>query len=79
MHGDLHEDVCRIFVRDLAACIRPRYLEVQGRFDSRGSIAIWPYVQYAADGDAEAQAIREHRLRDYAPGRWSLPPGARPY
>jgi 7-cyano-7-deazaguanine reductase len=71
MHGGFHEDVCRTVCRDLAACIRPRYLEVIGRFDSRGSIAIWPYVQYAASGDAEAEAILAHRRRDYAPGRWS--------
>ena len=71
MHGGFHEDVCRTVVKDLAACIRPRYLEIAGRFDSRGSIAIWPYVQYAMPGDAEAKSLLAHRRREYAPGRWS--------
>ena len=70
MHRDFHEDVCRIICRDLAGVIAPRYLEVLGHFDSRGSIAIWPYAQYAADGDAEAQEICAYRLREYAPGKW---------
>ncbi|MHC5068549.1 MAG: preQ(1) synthase [Planctomycetota bacterium] len=74
MHGDFHEDVCRIVVRDLAACIDPRYCEVLGLFDSRGSIAIWPYAQYAADGDDEAQDILRHRRLNYAPGKWAHDP-----
>jgi NADPH-dependent 7-cyano-7-deazaguanine reductase QueF len=49
--------------------LSPRYLEVVGRFDTRGSIAIWPFVQYAAE-DAEMQALRTHRLRDFAPGKY---------
>jgi len=75
MHGDFHEDVVRIICDDLVGCIAPRYLEVLGHFDSRGSIAIWPYAQHAAEGDDEAQAIRRHRLLNYAPGAWSPAPG----
>lgn len=70
MHGDFHEDVCRIICDDLVRCMAPRYLEVIGCFDSRGSIAIWPYVQYARPGDAAMEALREHRFADYAPGKW---------
>lgn len=69
-HGDFHEDVCRIICDDLVRLLAPRYLEVVGRFDARGSIAIWPYVQYAAPGDAEMQALRGERQRGFAPGRW---------
>ncbi|MBA3846954.1 MAG: preQ(1) synthase [Planctomycetes bacterium] len=72
MHGDFHEDVCRTICDDLVRCMRPRYCEVIGHFDSRGSIAIWPYVQYAKPGDAHAQAVRQHRLLDYAPGKWAI-------
>lgn len=71
MHGDFHEDVCRIVCDDLAKLIRPRYLEVVGHFEARGSIAIWPYVQYAAAGDAEAAEILRHRRLDYRPGAWA--------
>jgi 7-cyano-7-deazaguanine reductase len=75
MHADFHEDVCRMVGDDLVACIAPRYLEVIGRFDSRGSIAIWPYVQYAADGDDEAGALKATRRAHYTPGKWAPPEG----
>lgn len=71
MHGDFHEDVCRIINRDIVQCIQPRYLEVIGRFDSRGSIAIWPYVQWAKADDAEAEAIRNHRRNSWFPGAYA--------
>ncbi|MBA3710466.1 MAG: preQ(1) synthase [Planctomycetes bacterium] len=71
MHGDFHEDVCRLICDDLVRCMGPRYLEVIGHFDSRGSIAIWPYVQYAKDGDAGAQQILQHRLLHYTPGKYA--------
>lgn len=70
MHGGFHEDVCRTVCDDLVRVLAPRYCEVVGRFDSRGSIAIWPYVQWADPADEEARAILEHRRREYAPGRW---------
>ncbi len=75
MHGDFHEDVIRIICDDLAAILAPRYLEVLGHFDSRGSIAIWPYAQHADPADEEAQAIRRHRLLNYQPGAWTAGPG----
>lgn len=71
MHGDFHEDVCRIICDDLAACITPRYIEVVGCFDTRGSIAIWPYVQFAADGDGEMQRLKEYRFLNYEPGKYA--------
>ncbi len=70
MHGDFHEDVVRVVCDDLVRLLAPRYLEVVGRFDARGSIAIWPYVQYAAPGDEEMLAVRMHRLCGFAPGRY---------
>ncbi|MFW5846058.1 MAG: preQ(1) synthase [Planctomycetota bacterium] len=71
MHGDFHEDVCRVICEDLVRCTEPRYLEVVGDFDSRGSIAIRPYVQWALEGDAGAQEIRRERFLHYRPGRYS--------
>lgn len=71
MQGDFHEDVCQVIVRDLAALLAPVYLEVEGRFDSRGSIAIWPYVQWARPGDAEAQTLLAARRAAWSPGRYA--------
>jgi 7-cyano-7-deazaguanine reductase len=71
MHGDFHEDVCRTVCDDLVACMKPRYIEVIGHFDSRGSIAIWPYVQYAKPGDAGARMLLEHRRLNYVPGAYA--------
>jgi len=66
-HGDFHEDVVRVICDDLARLLAPRYLEVHGRFDSRGSIAIWPYAVYAAPGDAEAEALARTRVAAHRP------------
>lgn len=66
-HGDFHEDVIRVIRDDLVRLLAPRYLEVHGRFDSRGSIAIWPFAQHARPGDALAERIREHRLLGHRP------------
>lgn len=71
MHGDFHEDCCRIICRDLVTCMHPRYIEVCGHFDSRGSIAIWPYIQWARADDAEADTIRQHRRLHYRPGAYT--------
>ncbi|MBA2480595.1 MAG: preQ(1) synthase [Planctomycetes bacterium] len=71
MHGGFHEDVCRVICDDLARCMQPRYLEIIGHFDSRGSIAIWPFVQYANPGDAAAEQILQHRLLNYTPGKYA--------
>ena len=56
MHGGFHEDVCRVVCDDLACLLAPRYLKVLGHFDSRGSICIWPYVQYARPGTISPRA-----------------------
>ncbi len=71
MHGDFHEDVCRVICDDLARCMLPRYLEVLGHFDSRGSIAIWPYVQFAKRADPDAHELLTHRRRAYVPGAYA--------
>ncbi|MFW5751026.1 MAG: preQ(1) synthase [Planctomycetota bacterium] len=70
MHGGFHEDVCELIVADLVACIAPRYCELVGRFDSRGSIAIWPFVQHARADDPAAQELLATRRAAYAPGRY---------
>ena len=76
MHGDFHEDVCRIINRDLVACCKPRYLEILGHFDSRGSIAIWPFVQWADADDKAMQDLLMQRLANYQPGSYQGTKGA---
>lgn len=67
MHGDFHEDVCRIIVRDLVKSCNPQYLEIHGRFDSRGSIAIWPFVQWAQVDNEKMQSLLQQRMINYDP------------
>ena len=43
-HGDFHEDVVNVIWGDLARVMRPKYLEVYGKFASRGGISIDPFV-----------------------------------
>jgi 7-cyano-7-deazaguanine reductase len=68
-HGDFHEDCVQKICDDLAALMKPRYLEVIGEFTPRGGIAIFPYAQHAAK---EFTAFRDQRLLNYAPGKYSV-------
>ena len=43
-HGDFHEDVVNVIYDDLFALLRPKYMEVVGRFAARGGISIDPFV-----------------------------------
>lgn len=67
MHGGFHEDVCRTVADDLVRLLSPRYLEVRGRFDSRGSIAIHPFVPWARPGDLEADELLRSRFAAHQP------------
>lgn len=71
MHGDFHEDVIRLIRDDLVAVTKARYLEVLGCFDSRGSIAIWPYAQYARPKDAAMRTLKQQRFAAYVPGAYA--------
>lgn len=42
--GDFHEDVINIIYDDLKKLLRPKYLEVYGKFAARGGISIDPFV-----------------------------------
>ncbi len=46
-HGDFHEDVVNVIFNDLFKLLRPRYMEVYGKFAARGGISIDPYVNGA--------------------------------
>ena len=45
-HGDFHEDVVNVILRDLVQLMQPKYIEVQGKFLPRGGISIDPYANY---------------------------------
>ncbi len=49
-HGDFHEDVVNIIMKDLIRLMDPRYIEVWGKFLPRGGISIDPYANYGKPG-----------------------------
>jgi len=46
-NGDFHEDVVNIIYNDLFKLLKPKYLEVYGKFAARGGISIDPFVNGA--------------------------------
>ena len=59
-HGDFHEDVTNIIMKDLVALMDPKYIEVRGMFYPRGGISIYPFANWAnpAFGYGEIAARR---------------------
>ena len=43
-HGDFHEDVVNVIYDDIRKLLKPKYLEVYGKFAARGGITIDPFV-----------------------------------
>ena len=43
-HGDFHEDVVNVIYDDLVKLLKPKYMEVIGKFAARGGISIDPFV-----------------------------------
>lgn len=62
-HGDFHEDVCNVVMKDLRALLAPKYIEVAGIFRPRGGIAIRPFVAWASPRGGYAALVREARAR----------------
>lgn len=66
-HGDFHEDVVNIIMKDLIKIMDPRYIEVWGKFLPRGGISIDPYCNYGRAGTKFEQLawyrMQEHDLR----------------
>ncbi len=57
-HGDFHEDCVNIIMKDLAALMDPKYIEVRGVFMPRGGISIYPFANM---GDSEHQELVKAR------------------
>ena len=58
--GDFHEDVINIIYNDLFKLMKPKYMEVYGKFAARGGISIDPFVNGA--GDAKYKALAKKRF-----------------
>ncbi|MCI7478108.1 MAG: preQ(1) synthase [Selenomonadales bacterium] len=66
-HGDFHEDVVNIIMKDLIKLMEPRYIEVWGKFLPRGGISIDPYTNYGKPGTKfEKMAWERFRQHDMA-------------
>ena len=65
-HGDFHEDVVNIIMKDLIRLLDPKYVEVLGRFLPRGGISIDPYCNYGKPGtrweEVAWQRLSQHDL-----------------
>jgi len=70
-HGDFHEDCVQTICDDIFDLISPLYIEVVGEFTPRGGIAIYPYAS-AASKNSRFQKLRDERLMNYAPGKYSM-------
>ena len=58
-HGDFHEDVVNIIMKDLIALLSPKYIEVWGKFLPRGGLSIDPYCNYGKPGTPWEQVAFE--------------------
>jgi 7-cyano-7-deazaguanine reductase len=61
--GDFHEDVINIIYNDLFKLMKPKYMEVYGKFAARGGISIDPFVNGA--GDAKYKALAKKRFEEW--------------
>lgn len=55
-HGEFHEDVTNRIAKDLFKLMKPNYIQVFGNFNSRGGIAIHPFVELWGKVDAKKEA-----------------------
>lgn len=67
-HGDFHEDVVNIIMKDFIRLIDPKYIEVVGEFTPRGGISIYPFANHGQTG-TKWEAFAEKRLLDYGQNR----------
>ncbi len=69
-HGDFHEDVINIIMKDLIRLLDPKYIEVWGQFLPRGGLSIDPYCNYGKkDTRWEQVAWDRMRYHDMTPDR----------
>ena len=64
-NGDFHEDVVNIIYNDIKELLKPKYLEVYGKFTPRGGISIDPFVN-GSNGEGAYKKLAETRFE-----RWN--------
>lgn len=57
-HGDFHEDVVNVIYDDLVKLLKPKYMEVYGKFAPRGGITIDPFVNGGTGAKYRALAAK---------------------
>ena len=62
-HGDFHEDVVNVIMKDLVKLMDPKYIEVRGMFYPRGGISIYPFANWA-NPDFDYGEIAQKRMFD---------------
>jgi 7-cyano-7-deazaguanine reductase len=60
-HGDFHEDVVNVIYNDLTKLLKPKYMEVVGKFAARGGISIDPFVN-----GGTMKALAKKRFEEFA-------------
>ena len=60
-HGDFHEDVVNVIYDDLTKLLKPKYLEVIGKFAARGGISIDQFVN-----GGPLKALAKKRFESFA-------------
>lgn len=63
-HGDFHEDVVNVIMKDLVKLMAPKYIEVWGKFLPRGGISIDPYANYGQPG-TKFEELAWHRFAEH--------------
>lgn len=61
-HGDFHEDCVNIIMKDLIRLMKPKYIEVWGKFTPRGGISIDPYCNYGEKGTKYEKMAQDRLL-----------------
>lgn len=62
-NGDFHEDVVNIIYDDLTRLLKPKYMEVIGKFVPRGGISIDPFVNGGTG--AKYRSLAEKRFAEW--------------
>ena len=63
-HGDFHEDVINVIYDDLVKLLKPKYMEVYGKFAARGGISIDPFVNGGTG--AKYRALADKRFAEWS-------------
>ena len=63
-HGDFHEDCVNIIMKDLIKLMKPKYIEVLGKFLPRGGISIDPYCNYG-EPDTKYEDMAMYRFMNH--------------